>query len=119
MDPALGPGDATFEQAILAEASFGLDRARWDADYAAFARAKARLSWETGLDGHAVLALQPQRLRSGDTTLAGAVAIDGIVVAVSGCEPVYDEALSGSVALLLRAQAKKALQDCAGRRPFI
>ena len=37
MDPALGPGDAGFDEAILEEHSVG-DRSRWDADYAAFAR---------------------------------------------------------------------------------
>lgn len=115
MDPVLTPAVATFEQAILAECSYGLDRSRWDADYAGFARAKARLSWETGLDGHLVQALQPQRLKSGDTALWGSVALDGIVVAVSGCEAAWDEALSGTVAMLLRAQAKTAAARLAGQ----
>ncbi|WP_051361705.1 hypothetical protein [Solimonas soli] len=115
LDPALTPANATFEQAILLEASFGLDRARWDADYAGFARAKARLSWETGLDSQVVLTQQPQRLRRGDTLLGGAVVLDGIVVSISGCEAMYDEALAGSVALLLRAAARQTVMALGGR----
>jgi hypothetical protein len=115
VDPALTPAAVPFEQAVLIETSFGLERTRWDADYAAFARAKARLSWQTGLDGSVVLTQQPHRLRRGDSLLAGAVALDGIVVAVSGCEALYDEALAGSVALLLRAEARKAVLALAGQ----
>lgn len=37
----------------------------------------------------------------------GAVAIDGIVVGVSGAQPWFDEAFAGSVALFLRAMAKR------------
>ncbi|HEF4757194.1 TPA: hypothetical protein SAP12_005432, partial [Burkholderia multivorans] len=55
MDPALGPHDASFEDAILYEFSLP-DPKDWDADYRAYARAKARLSWETGRDGHVVQA---------------------------------------------------------------
>ncbi|WP_186098161.1 hypothetical protein [Burkholderia gladioli] len=106
MDPALGPGDCAFEDAILHEFSMP-DPARWDADYRAYARAKTRLSWETGLDGHVVQAACPHRLRAGDTNLWGAVAIDGIVVGVSGAQPWFDEAFAGSVALFLRAMAKR------------
>ena len=43
MDPALGPRDAAFEDAILYEFSLP-DPKDWDADYRAYARAKARLS---------------------------------------------------------------------------
>jgi hypothetical protein len=40
--------------------------------------------------------------------LWGSVVLDGLVVAVSGAEPAYDEALSGLIAMLLRAEAKMA-----------
>lgn len=115
MDPAMSPRDSMFEESILIEASFGLDRERWDADYAGFARAKARLSWETGCDTHSLQMLAPQRLRTGDSKLWGSVALDGIVVAVSGCLAVYDEALAGSIALTLRAEAKIAAAERLGR----
>ena len=72
----------------------------------AFARAKARVSWRTGRDSHDVLTPAPHRLEPGDTLLWGSVCVDGIVVAVSGMQPWYDEALAGMVACGLRAIAK-------------
>ncbi|HEY6862516.1 MAG TPA: hypothetical protein VI319_01345 [Burkholderiales bacterium] len=96
-----------FEQAILAEQGFGKPRAEWDADYAGYARAKARLAWRTGRDSHAVRALSPHLLRRDDTPLWGSVCVDGIAVGVSGAEPEFDEALSGAVAMCLRAVVKR------------
>ncbi len=110
MDPGLGPGDVDFEQAILAEHSVG-DRSRWDADYAAFARAKARLSWTCGLDGQAVQTRMPHRLREGDTLLWGAICLDGIVIGVSGAHPWYDEAFALAIAGWFRAEAKRAAAE--------
>ncbi|GAA4323630.1 hypothetical protein GCM10023144_04640 [Pigmentiphaga soli] len=106
MDPALGPSSGCdFEQAVLYEHAVG-DRERWDADYAAFARGKAMLSWRTGMDSHRVQALYPHLLRGGDSTLWGSVCVDGIVVGVSGANPWYDEAFAGTVAYCLKAVAK-------------
>ncbi|HDR8954050.1 hypothetical protein [Burkholderia vietnamiensis] len=109
IDPAIGPRDAAFEDAILYEFSLP-DPKDWDADYRAYARAKARLSWETGRDGHVVQALEPYRLRAGDTNLWGAVAQHGIVVGVSGAQPWFDEAFAGCIAHCLRAVAKHRAQ---------
>jgi hypothetical protein len=105
MTPGIGPLHASFEDAILLEHSIG-DRERWDADYAAYARAKTRLSWETGMDGSIVQALQPQRIKAGDTLLWGAVCLDGIVVGVSGAYPWYDEAFATAIAANIRALCK-------------
>jgi hypothetical protein len=107
MDPSRPAGSCSFEEAILAEQGFGKPRAAWDADYAAYARAKAKLAWRTGRDSHAVRALSPHLLRRDDTPLWGSVALDGIAVGVSGAEPEYDEALAGTVAMCLRAVVKK------------
>ena len=107
MDPALAPGGVDFDDAILAEHSVG-DRSRWDADYAAFARAKARLSWTAGLDGHVVQARMPHRLREGDTLLWGGICLDGIVIGVSGAHPWYDEAFALAIAGWFRAEIKRA-----------
>jgi hypothetical protein len=107
MNPALTPGETRFEEAILHEQGFG-DEARWDADYRAFAREKARLSWQNGMDGHRLQSLAPHRLRGGDSLLWGGVCLDGIVVGASGAFPWYDEMLAGAVALALRAIAKEA-----------
>jgi hypothetical protein len=110
MDPARRPGEVPFEEAILLEHAVG-DRSRWDADYAAFARAKAKASWEHGMDGHRLQALHPDRLRQGDTLLWGAVCLDGIVVGVSGAHPYYDEAFAVAVAGCLRGVAKHRWQQ--------
>lgn len=114
MDPGLPPGLAAFEDAILYEQAFG-DRERWDADYADFARAKARLSWTSGMDSHRLQSLAPHLLRTGDTLLWGSVCLDGIVVAASGAFPRYDEVFAGTVALFLRALAKEAREADADR----
>jgi hypothetical protein len=106
VDPGLAPGECDFEDAILAEHALG-DRARWDADYAAFARAKARLAWFSGQDGHLVQSLQPHTLRAGDSLLWGGVCLDGIAVGVSGAHPYFDEAFATAVAANLRAIAKQ------------
>lgn len=106
LSPSCGPHDGDFDDAILLEHSEG-DPARWDADYRAFALAKARLSWRTGLGTHELQTLRPHLLRTGDTALWGSAVVDGIVVAVSGAQPWYDEAFSGFVALAYRALAKR------------
>jgi hypothetical protein len=103
MDPAAEGDD--FDAAVLLEHAVG-DRSKWDADYAGFARAKARLAWRTRRDGQAVQACSPQLLREGDTLLTGAVCLDGIVVGVSGAHPYYDEAFATCIAGCLRAVAK-------------
>ncbi|MED5619946.1 hypothetical protein [Ideonella sp. BN130291] len=115
MDPALRPGDVPFEEAILLEHAVG-DRAKWDADYAAFARAKAKASWEQGMDGHRLQALQPYKLREGDSMLWGAVCLDGIVVGVSGAHAYYDEAFATAIAGCLRAVAKHRWQQAVDAR---
>jgi len=106
VDPALRPGECGFEDAVLAEHAIG-DRSRWDADYAAFARAKARLSWQHRADGGALQASRAHALRVGDTLLAGAVCLDGIVVGVSGAHAPFDEAFATAVAANLRAIARQ------------
>lgn len=107
VDPALAPGECRFEEAILAEHHIG-ERAQWDADYNAFARAKARQAWLHATDTHRLQALQPHRLRAGDVAVWGAVCLDGIVVGVSGAHPWYDEAFATMVAACLRALVKEA-----------
>lgn len=108
MDPLRGPGNSSFEEAILYEYSVG-DRSKWDADYAGFARAKARVAWRTGMESHLVQELRPHLLAAGDTVLWGTAIVDGITVGVSGANPWYDEAFAGTVAMCLRAVAKAGI----------
>lgn len=116
MDPALTPANASFEQAVLYEHAFG-DCALWEADYAGFARAKANLSWSLERDSHALAHTSPHLLRQGDSATAGGVCLDGLVVAASGALPVYDEVFAGTVALCLRALARKARENEATTAP--
>lgn len=110
MDPALGPGDCGFEQAILYEHAVG-DRAAWDADYAHYAREKARVCWRARRNGHELRYMAPQLLRAADTAVWGGIWHEGIAVGVSGADPWFDEAIGTCVAGLLKAIAKKkALQ---------
>lgn len=118
MDPLRGPSNASFEEAILYEHSVG-DRAKWDADYAGFARAKARVAWRTGMDSHLVQELRPYLLEPGDTVLWGSAIVDGITVAVSGANPWYDEAFAGTVAMCLRAVAKAGIVQERGKGLFL
>lgn len=119
MDPARPPGEAEFEQAILYEHTVGKQPPQWDADYAGYARAKARVSWRCGSDALWVQACEPWRLRAGDTTLCGGIVLDGLVVAASGAEAAYDEAAALTVAGLLRALARTAAQALSGRSAFL
>lgn len=118
MDPALGPSRSSFEEAILYEHAVG-DREKWDADYAAFSRAKALVAWRTGLDGHMVQELRPHLLSAQDTVLWGSVVVDGIVVSASGANPWYDEAFAGTVAMCLRALAKSGIVQERSRHLFL
>ena len=115
LDPARAPHECAFEDAVLLEHSVG-DRARWDADYAAFARAKALLSWRHGQGTHALQATSPHLVRAGETVLAGSAWLDGIVVGVSGAHPHYDEAFATCIAACLRALAKQRWHDAVERR---
>lgn len=117
MDPAWPapsePDEAAFDAAILLEHALG-DRSRWDADYAAFARAKARVAWRTGLGGAELALTRPHVLRPGDSLLRGAVCLAGLTVAVSGAEAPWDEAFATWIAAALRAEAQTALAAALG-----
>ena len=117
MNPHASPATTLFEQAILHEHS--INRPSWDADYARFARAKALVSWRNQMDSHAVQALRPYLLEPGQTLLWGSVCLDGLVVAVSGMQPWFDEALAGVVACCLRAVAKARAVQAGNAGAFV
>jgi hypothetical protein len=102
MNPLATPGDCDFANAILYEESIG-NPEEWDADYGAYARGKARLTWRTGLSTHEILALKPHLLHAKDAPVWGSVCQDGIVVAVSGANPWFDEAFARAIAGLFKA----------------
>jgi hypothetical protein len=116
LDPLMTPATTSFGQAVLHEHSIG-DRSRWDVDYAAYARAKARLSWQHAMDSRRLQCLSPHRLTEGDSLLWGGVWLDGLVVAASGAMPSWDEAFSFCVAGLWRSRAWQAAEAVRGAKP--
>jgi hypothetical protein len=106
LDPCARAGTCEFHEAVLFECTLGnQDTQLWDADYAAFARDKAALSWRHGMDSRRLQLIEPHRLGHGDCLLWGGVWLDGIVVAASGAMPQWDEAFSLWVAGNVRAIA--------------
>ena len=105
MDPYKTPARSNFEQAILYEHAVG-DVSQWDADYAGFARAKARTSWCIGTDSQVEQPTRPYLLTPHDTDLWGSSVCDGITVSVSGVNAWFDEAFAGCVAMCMRAVAR-------------
>jgi hypothetical protein len=98
------------EPGVLHEHSIG-DPARWGADYAGFARAKAKLASRLGCDSQRVQDELPHLLASGDTLLGGAVVRKGLVIGVSGAHPWYDAACGAIVAELVAALAQQRARD--------
>lgn len=115
VDPAVRPGAGSFEHAVVHEHSVG-DRDRWDVDYAAYARDKARLSWRHGMDSRRLQWMEPHRLEADDSLLWGGVCLDGLVVAASGAQPAWDEAFALAVAACWRGLALQAAEAARGGR---
>jgi hypothetical protein len=101
MDPDAAQGSA-FEDAILRERGFG-DVATWQADYASYARAKARVSWREATSLRTLLREHPQRLRRDDIRIEGAVHAGRWTVGASGAQPHYDHAVASIAAALFDA----------------
>lgn len=114
MNPQAPSPSCSFEQAILVERSFG-EPARWQADYAHYARAKARLAWREGLTTSALVDDAPARLREGDLVVPGAVCRYGLVVGASGAQPWYDAACAAMTIELVRAHLLHAVNDARAR----
>jgi hypothetical protein len=106
LDPAAQCGACTFEEAVLYEHTIGnTNVSGWDADYAAYARDKAALSWRHRMDSRRLQLMEPHLLQLGEALVWGGVWLEGIVVAASGAMPQWDEAFSLWVAGNLRAIA--------------
>jgi hypothetical protein len=106
MDPGADPG-TPFDDAILAERSFG-DAARWQADYRAYARAKARLAWRERMSLRTLFADHPERLRDGDIRVEGAVRSGRWIVGASGAQAWYDHAIATIAIALFDAATEHA-----------
>lgn len=101
MNPGADPC-APFDDAILAERSFG-EPARWEADYAAYARAKTQLAWREQTSLRMLFAEHPERLRDDDIRVEGAVRQGHWIVGASGAQPWYDHAIATIAVALFEA----------------
>jgi len=110
MNPAADPETTPFDEAILAERSFG-DAASWQADYAWYAREKTRLAWRERMSLRTLFAQHPARLRDGDIRVEGAVRSGRWVVGASGAQAWYDHAIASIAIALLEAAELHARQD--------
>jgi len=110
LDPSVPCGDGASQPRVLIEHSIG-DRAKWDVDYADYARRKAWLSWRHRMDSRRLQLLEPHRLSDDDALLWGGVWLDGLVVAASGAFPIWDECFSLMAAVQLRARAWRAAEQ--------
>lgn len=110
MDPAADPQATSFEDAILCERSYG-EPARWEADYAWYARAKARLAWREQMSLRTLFAAHPERLRSDDIRVEGAVREGRFVVGASGAQAWYDHAIATCAIALIEAGLTQARHE--------
>jgi hypothetical protein len=106
MNPAADPR-TPFDAAILVERSFG-DPARWQADYAWYARAKTRLAWREQMSLRTLFAQHPERLLDDDIGVEGAVKDGRWVVGASGAQAWYDHAIATIAIALFDAATEQA-----------
>jgi hypothetical protein len=112
MDPATDPRATPFEEAILREKSYG-EPARWQADYAWYARAKTRLAWREQMSLRTLFAHHADRLRQDDIRVEGAVCAGRWVVGASGAQAWYDHAFATCAVALIEAGVEQARHDTA------
>ena len=96
------------ELPILFEYSIG-NRAYWEEwdgkSFGDFARAKAHLSWRTGLSSREVVLTKPHLLLHGDCRYWGSSVYGGYITGISGVEPFYDEMFATMTSAAMVGQA--------------
>lgn len=86
----------------LVNREFG-DRPTWEYDYGEITRQKARATAESGLTSRELHQMYPQLLEEGDGKYWGSAQRGNVIVACSGVEPEYDEAIANMVVAVLWA----------------
>jgi hypothetical protein len=77
--------------------------------YSTHARAKARVSWLTGLSSRQVHHTSPHLYRPDMTKWGGSVVRDGLICAYSGVQPIFDEMIAGWMADTVIAYCRYAM----------
>jgi hypothetical protein len=97
---ALGDGNGLFD--VLRTKRVGVPE-EWEEDYEAIATGKIKMMAETGLNSRVAVLLHPALTSQGDVIWWGGVTRDNIIVACSGVQPYFDEAISQTVLSLILA----------------
>jgi hypothetical protein len=66
-------------------------------DFRTYAKAKAELSWKTGLSSRKVQQDAPHLYEGSSIKWGGSVIENGLIVAYSGVQPVFDEAIAATM----------------------
>ncbi|GAB2648202.1 hypothetical protein [Vibrio panuliri] len=98
MDPRVKPWEASFEEAILYQASLGNPN-QWTTPFDDFARNKARQAWRSSTSNIVAQTLHTSSLSDDDLLFYGSFTYGDVVVACSGVQQWYDMLISGWIAL--------------------
>ena len=104
-------GVTTFDEAILFERVFGIPE---DARYRAMARDKAEVVWRTGRSTRDTAMNAPHLLRAGDPRWAGGIVHNGLFVAYSGVQEMWDEAIAYTYAAIVEAMCREGMSVVLG-----
>lgn len=116
MNPQLKPWEASFEEAILHEWTYGTPET-WPAPFDELARSKASQAWRDSVPNMVHQTQHPSSLREGDALFYGSFVYGNIVVACSGVEPWYDMLISSWVAMAFEQLTIAAYQDIKTNAP--
>ncbi|HNX10889.1 MAG TPA: hypothetical protein PKI61_02000 [bacterium] len=109
MDATKKPWEAKFEDAVLAEKTFG-DRNTWERKYDEVARGKAKQGWRIGDSNFALQELGPAGIRPGEVLYVGGFNYQGQLVFCSGVESYFDTLISGWIALAIQQLSRHELE---------
>jgi len=99
--------ELTEEDVLFTGTAWTSEEHRGNADkYRQIALAKAKVAWRTGLPSREVQQNAPFLYMDGDTKWGGSVERNGLVVAFSGVQAVFDEWIAASMAELLIAMCR-------------
>lgn len=109
MDPRIKPWEASFEEAILYEAS--IQNSEWTIPFNELARKKAQQAWRDGCANVNHQTVHPSSLRDDDVLFYGSFVYGNIVVACSGVQQWFDMLVSGWIALAFEQLTVHAYQN--------
>jgi hypothetical protein len=103
------------ESAILLERFLGNNDGKHN--YREIALSKAGQAWRVGTSNAFVQSFAPALLEEGDTPYAGSFVCNGLVVAVSGLQPYFDELVANWIACTIQQVCQHHRQRWIARHP--